>query len=575
MHPALRLPELLGQIFGYLGTFDTTPTLPSRAPSGTVSPRRNSTLAGLARTCKPFKKPAIDELWEEVTALRIYESLIPHLLIKRKDEGLDVAAPSNWIADVISLSPAEQRNVMEYTTSIRKLDFNWVNSTAIASPALHALSSLPGGAEATFSRLDHVRASSYIPELLGAYVPFASRAVHLYLHGMDLHTALVEFMDKFTAVARPQGSFVLDIDLRYMAPGERRRKGQEHQMLLNRLSHAILRTGHLRTFSCPEVDQITLLHLSKLQSLVSLEFQILLDIGSTPKLAFPSLELLKLEPFNFLHAVFFISKLARIPPSIQIQSYDDPLAYLSNRLFGELSIHSTTNSLQVLVLKWNGYVDQDPHNIVVTMEIIQPLLVFTRLRVFDWIFPHRLQLTDTEVHTMSSAWPSIERLRIRSALHDFTPSATFNSVLTVAQHCPRLARFSLPIDVSRTEEFLGEGFCNDTLEVVELGTSAVDARGLAVITTALARTLPRLTSTELGVPVGPEDVASVIDEGRRRIGVHVQKAVESLRRAKEDGRIVSWSDEETQTTLIRYFEVTWDAVRKHEYADNQEILSRI
>ena len=69
MHPALRLEEILLNVFGQLYSPTTINRL--RPPRATVD------LAVLARTCRTFKEPALDVLWTELVNLSPLARCLP------------------------------------------------------------------------------------------------------------------------------------------------------------------------------------------------------------------------------------------------------------------------------------------------------------------------------------------------------------------------------------------------------------------------------------------------------------------------------------------------------------------
>ena len=70
MHPALRLEEILLNIFGHC---HSRTTINRQRP-----PRRGiADLAVLARTCRTFKEPALDVLWTELVNLSPLARCLP------------------------------------------------------------------------------------------------------------------------------------------------------------------------------------------------------------------------------------------------------------------------------------------------------------------------------------------------------------------------------------------------------------------------------------------------------------------------------------------------------------------
>ncbi|EIW86176.1 hypothetical protein CONPUDRAFT_148280 [Coniophora puteana RWD-64-598 SS2] len=212
---------------------------------------------------------------------------------------------------------------------------------------------------------------------------------------------------------------------------------------------------------------------------------------------------------------------------------------------------------------------------------IQPLLKFTSMRVLDWIFPGQVHLTDADVAHIAEAWPLLEQLRIKSLSRDYVSPATLSSVFVAARQCPRLERLTLPVNVSRLPNMAGEPFYHtedsefrhEHIKVIELGTCFVDATRLAAIASTFAQAFPRLRSIQLDLPIAEEDIVDDSDVGYRTFGGRLCTAIQTLRQAKESGRIASWTDEGTLKILVRYFEASWDTDRRGEYNSCDEVLS--
>ncbi|KAL1948573.1 hypothetical protein VTO73DRAFT_12648 [Trametes versicolor] len=77
MHQCLQIAEIVSQIFSELDghVYDTRMRFPTRIVHRNESTLR--TLAGLARTCRAFKEPALDVLWREIPDLFV---LVKHLM---------------------------------------------------------------------------------------------------------------------------------------------------------------------------------------------------------------------------------------------------------------------------------------------------------------------------------------------------------------------------------------------------------------------------------------------------------------------------------------------------------------
>jgi len=78
MHRALLMPEIVRLIFTFVRGFDEAPTNENflSQPMAQTTPGK-STLASLARTCRAWHDPAIDELWMHLDTLDPLIKLLP------------------------------------------------------------------------------------------------------------------------------------------------------------------------------------------------------------------------------------------------------------------------------------------------------------------------------------------------------------------------------------------------------------------------------------------------------------------------------------------------------------------
>ncbi|EIW86160.1 hypothetical protein CONPUDRAFT_160984 [Coniophora puteana RWD-64-598 SS2] len=530
MHQALTLYELLQAIFNQLG--DSTEFFTDRS-------ERKRTLASLARTCKAFTKPAIEELWYMMDAVGLFQNLIPHRLIMTPTGPTSdphgwtvISQKETWIVsiclmsvyhlltirsvknapqhDIRALSTAEQARLMFYTSSIQRLSLpSFLSGLPIAAPALRMLLSLPGGLERAFPKLREVYILDKFPAAQASYEPFMQHAKSLNFQPTD-------------STGRAS-------------------------LLSPSISQIIRRLGRLQSMSCTHIDQPTLLHLSQLPCLTYLSFDTGLNISSATELMFPALRSLRLTSKRFKPIIFFLKRLARFPSSLHVLTLEQaPTLSESEQLFAVISKHPTTDLQSLSAMYFEG--NSDDPGASMTFDTIVPLLRFSNMRVFNWYFSSRIDLTDLDIILIAHAWPKIRRLSVCSSVDDYTHKPRIESLFAMAKQCPYLEHLELPVDIAKFDRVpLGDpadGFAHSQLRRLHLTcvVSCADEDAIVTLTIILAQVFPRLRSVT-GVMVEESLRQGGAGAGSMCADSYVSSALGALGRARVDGGIQSWVGE--------------------------------
>jgi hypothetical protein len=132
------------------------------------------------------------------------------------------------------------------------------------------------------------------------------------------------------------------------------------------------------------------------------------------------------------------------------------------------------------------------------MSILAPLLKFknmTDLVIDNFAF----DLNDDNMKTIAVAWPCLEHIRLCSILHrrEVQPKISLASLVTLAQHCPKLREFELVLDIATVDFALlpPEGVLtpNRNVHEISLYHSVIgEAVSPAEIATFLSTLFPRL-----------------------------------------------------------------------------------
>ena len=203
----------------------------------------------------------------------------------------------------------------------------------------------------------------------------------------------------------------------------------------------------------------TLIHLSRFPLLTQLSFEAsdtLLDqiTPSESPLFFPTLyKLILSSEFEVLDTISRLLSQTRLPAIGDLTAFIGPCP--SERdissFFTSLRTSVTAHTIQKLRLEQgvpphDDYVAKDPRP-VLGFEDLQPCVVFTNLRSIDVALDCRVDLTDSELLALASAWPHLECLLINTCWGWNTQGGiTPNGLMHLLQKCQSLSWIGTAID---------------------------------------------------------------------------------------------------------------------------------
>ncbi|KAF8120218.1 hypothetical protein EV363DRAFT_1281596 [Boletus edulis] len=423
MHHALEIQEILLNIFGHASSYYQT-----------------TDLVALAITCRAFKDPALDVLWEILPDLSPLAQCVPEASQLTEDPGVlqRYYSPSKCYSFHRSLTQNEWDILRSYTRRIRSIG------------TLHGLNrkSLkrlwrPPNPEPLFPNVRHL------------YFEYTHRAIHFLLLpfpslislDVRVHTLRL-FEDSIKSLAKTSPSL--------------------HRLLI----HADLPTGvninfidpifirqwrNLRIVVCPGIsmDVTTLVHLSRMPALSKLEFK----LGSTfPDQIPPSdtpLVFSKLRRWvlcsKSLYLISCLLSQTRLPAVITfIASIECRPSRLDlSAFFTGVQMSGFGHRVQELHLGQfiSGRVDVLGNTRVLGFEDLRPCMAFTNLHSIELSMDWQVDLTDNELLSLTSTWPHLERFHINrwwgwNTLGGITP----NGLVQLLQICPSLMDICVAID---------------------------------------------------------------------------------------------------------------------------------
>ncbi|KAJ7627493.1 hypothetical protein FB45DRAFT_1082859 [Roridomyces roridus] len=392
----------------------------------------DSTLPAFARTCRAFRDPALDLIWQEQ-----YELL--HLL-KCMPDGLwetEEDHENRWPEKVYltrPIVPADWDRFLFYSRRVKYFAFDVDSEIASCPSSMDVLRiSFPGPV-----LFPNLRTLIWLPGTGGMIhhirLLLAPRLEKLIMHDLD---SLADLSLLPTLVTQCPALTDISIGI-----------SDELLRFMGSLYIFIVSVGRLG-LSVPRVDSRALEQLSRLPTLTSL--------GLSSQSALPG-HCLSSEGVIFpaLSHLFISMCSADVTPSIVPLLTNAPLQHVNIHLpisedrttFVGSCAHNSFRHLSVLQARYRGV---PPIFSAVHGVHIRPLFLFTELRVVRLYPLLAFHLDDSTVNELARAWPRIETLDLGgfSPPWSGTPSCvTLSALLSLAEHCLCLSFINLPLNAS-------------------------------------------------------------------------------------------------------------------------------
>ncbi|KAF8125009.1 hypothetical protein EV363DRAFT_1270918 [Boletus edulis] len=475
MHRALEIQEILLNIFGHCH-YPTTD------------------LAALARTCRAFKDPALDVLWETLPDLSPLAQCVPEasqLLWAARGDPESYCGPSKCYSLHRSLTQNEWDILRSYTRRIRSINTLY----GLNRKSLKRLWR-PPIPEPLFPNIRHL------------YFEYTHRAVHFLL--------------------MPFPSLIsLDVEVHNLRLFEDSIKSlaKTSSCLRQLLIYADLPTGvntdffdpifirqwrNLQTLVCPEIsmDVITLVHLSRMPALSQLNFK----LGSTfPYQIPPSDSPLVFSNLNrwvlrsqSLYSISCLLSQTRLPAVTIFVAYIEccPSRVDLSAWFAGVQTSGFGHCVQELHLgqSISGRVDLLGNTRVLGFEDLRPCMAFSHLRCIDLRMDWQVDLTDNELLSLTSTWPHLETFNINrqwgwNTLGGITP----NGLIQLLQICPLLTDICIAIDTRGYTEIppllqsveRSTSIASYSIFSIDVLDSFIEAESVPAITAFFADIMPR------------------------------------------------------------------------------------
>ncbi|KAN0090753.1 hypothetical protein V8E55_004319, partial [Tylopilus felleus] len=372
----------------------------------------------LARTCRTFKEPALDTLWSELSDLRPLARCLPNSLV------LITLASDNPSKCYLFKRPVEEiewDTLRSYARRIRSV----LNFGSALYPNCVRTFLSPPTPEPLFPNLRYLRCvfANEITPLLHQPLP---SLVSLDYSESTLAPKCIRILSQFSPNIKK-----LSIRL------------DEPRPMFNKLiSNYICRWSKPQAVYCPQItlDMHDLTHLSRAPSLTQLSFALNTDaIPPSDTLLFSTSRELKLFPEPSLLSLTDFA--FEIGGYLSEQSITSSLVALQPSGMGDsitrLRLTQTHHSITFV----------RPNPLVLTADDLRPIMALRNLRCIDLNLGWNVDLTDTDLLELMSAWPHLGHLLINEVWGWQTFSGiTPDGLVHLLQMCQSLRQLSVAID---------------------------------------------------------------------------------------------------------------------------------
>ncbi|KAG1869396.1 hypothetical protein DFJ58DRAFT_742471 [Suillus subalutaceus] len=458
MHQALLVCEILLEIFKHVNDIDwQNPIMISYHEVSLV----RTSLAALARTCKTFYEPAMNELWAKISGLNPLLGCVTRL------RPIIYCAERTWcnppyFGDVEPLSANEARQFLHHAARVRSIHIELATNRDF-----RLLSVLP---EETcmFPRLQ---------TLFTASLPCPTRYLHLFL----------------SPTLRLCALWVIDSNLKLIVT---RCAALEHLSVkhtdgtiadkLPILSDSVRLCKRLVTLSCPPLDWAAWEHLSNLPTLLTVTIR-MNNIVPSPS----DLDNITFGPFLNLTALSFLADTAAYITTLVQHSEFPSLKKIdlffhrlpcadAERLLHALSQCKACQTLERIRIKSYSSEVQDPDS---SWTAITQLRCCPQLRTLELEFPGCCTHLDND-HLLEamSCWPYIRSLELEDKNYP-QATVTFRGLLAALRQCPHLDELRMLIDAVNIDvDSTAESLRHTSLQLLHVRSSeVVDTKAVAHI----------------------------------------------------------------------------------------------
>ncbi|KAJ7208933.1 hypothetical protein GGX14DRAFT_697938 [Mycena pura] len=444
MHRCWDVAELTQTIFQML-----EPVYPKSGTDRRITTQGQ--LYRLALTCRKFRDPALDGLWESPSFIDLLKCLPSHVwessersFVRRLSSAWNVIMTFNYQKIRSPVGPGDWERVLTYSKRIRRFHAESDPSCFDASVLQSLVNSLPSG--------------PLIPNL----------------RSLDCRS----WSKLFPHLSRLVGKHVLKIYVEIDGPAADLLPIARHCRLLRHVkfngpsddstrdwvSAFLIQLTHLQSVEVFYMTQDAFLHVAGLDHVEILRVRCL-DMEAfaevdRPYILFPALHQLALGAESVTFPTHFVKVLDRAPlETIGVTSRQDCTAINSRALFWAIHTYCFTsrNTLTSITVELTEDFDTLSVNTspyTMPSRVIRPLLGFPNLRHVNLSSPVGFILDNEFVDDMARAWPCLDRLSIKGQHTRRFPSTSNPTIMALqsfSRHCPHLRHLSLLVDATNIQ----------------------------------------------------------------------------------------------------------------------------
>ncbi|KAF7329354.1 hypothetical protein MKEN_00196700 [Mycena kentingensis (nom. inval.)] len=454
MHDALKVPELVSEIFSHYASF---------------SKRDKPTLARLARTCRRFSGPALDRLWERQETLHNLLACLPSDCWELRGDPSPREPTLVLLRDV---SQNEWACLAKHRNRVRTLDLS-SNNYSRGHPTLAVIRALSIAFPSHF--LPNLRRLVWGVHVWPPWQDNLFRYVGIFIHpdlidvnlrlpGAEFGQLAANFLQPVTGLRRLILSIGDHFDANDIEPA---------------LTALVPYLQELRSASLPTLSGAMIHNLSQLPLLKHLSVESADSKVTAATFAAPSSNLLlELAPFRSLATLKLPVTVVHVAKAVVGAQRRWDLTKL------ELGFHSpvsrnTIAELYALVashcnpMKLNHlYIGEADRDVMLDPpQNAQPQYASARRRVS--------LIDDAHLWHLARSWPRITQLTLQTGSESevqLPPTTTLDALRAFATHCPELVSLGLALDatvVPPFETYRDARIMQSALRSISVGKSAI------------------------------------------------------------------------------------------------------
>ncbi|KAF8556819.1 hypothetical protein OG21DRAFT_1458543 [Imleria badia] len=440
--------------------------------------RGTGTLARLARTCRALHSVALDVLWASLDSFVYLVQCLPR--------------------DLWKIEPLDRRLIFQRPMSLRDWEIFFKYSSRIRhlfqSVGPEILTQCSGlGDDVIFALSNPPTYGPLLPYLKNLYWDKPNRKYASLLR-LLLTPSLVVLSLPNCTLRSPEVSILTSIGT--VCPSLRTLSIPLHKPLANVLdakgekilSEALLYLHSLGSLTCPALDEVAIIHLSRLPFLIDLSFELQLDFQLEkvrPYIAppaFASIDMLTLHASALSTLTSLLEPMRFKPTTVSFVVATTPTPDALRLFFLALVSACGSEKLSKISLTTSSERQRNTPPQQVTSSTFQSLLALPNIRTFEFDVPCDVALDDDAITSLSKHWPNLSVLSLNAKSGwGITSRVSHQGLITLLSRCQTLTEFALAIDFSdvdaphieMSDARPGDGVTNDTCLLANFVTSAI------------------------------------------------------------------------------------------------------